>query len=89
MKTPYIDNIFNKNHFVRTFDKNVNTNDLVWHRDKRDRIIKVLSGDRWQLQFDNQLPFDLIEDCIYIIPKMIFHRIIKGDLNLILDIHEE
>jgi len=40
---------------IRTFDVTKPSEDYVWHRDKEDRIIEVLSGEGWQLQFQNCL----------------------------------
>ena len=82
-KKPYIDN-----NSIRTFSKDIDPFDLVWHRDKEDRIIKVIEGSRWKLQFDNELPFLLEEGKEYSIKKMTIHRILKGDGDLIIDINK-
>ncbi len=70
----------------RTFKMSVDTSELVWHMDREDRMVKVLEGHSWYLQMDNELPTKLIEGKRYFIPKMSFHRIIKGTSNLILEI---
>ena len=70
----------------RTFTMDVEASELVWHMDREDRIVKVLEGQSWYLQLDNELPKKLIEGKEYFIPKMSFHRIIKGTSNLILEI---
>ena len=44
---------------IRTFSKDVNKLELVWHQDAEDRDIEVLEGEGWQMQFDNELPFDI------------------------------
>ena len=41
---------------IRTFSKDVNKLELVWHQDAEDRDIEVLEGEGWQMQFDNELP---------------------------------
>ena len=46
---------FDPNHVIRTFNENVNEDELVWHRDKEDRTIHVLEGLNWMLQMDNEL----------------------------------
>lgn len=67
---------------IRTFSEDTNEGDLVWHRDHDDRIIKVLEGNDWFLQFDNELPVKLIKNNSYLIKEGIYHRIIKGTNNL-------
>ena len=67
---------------VRTFDTSVNSSELVWHRDREDRIVKVLEGKDWYFQFDDQLPFELKYGDQFFIEKMTYHRLIKGSTNL-------
>ena len=38
---------------IRTFSKNVDPMELVWHQDAEDREIEVLEGKGWELQMDN------------------------------------
>jgi quercetin dioxygenase-like cupin family protein len=67
---------------IRVFSKNVDPMELVWHQDKEDRNIEILEGEGWQLQFDNELPFDLKKgDCIFITESRI-HRVLKGSTDL-------
>jgi hypothetical protein len=73
---------------VRTFEENVETDDLIWHRDKKDRVITVLEGNNWQLQMENQLPFSLIPNKSYYIQREVYHRVIKGEGQLKLSIKE-
>lgn len=72
----------------RTFSKDVPISELVWHRDKEDRIVKVLSETDWMIQFDNELPVKLNVNEEYYIPKESFHRVIKGNGNLMVEITE-
>ena len=59
---PYIDQ-----DNIRTFSKNVDPMDLIWHMDDEDRNIEVLEGKGWQFQKDNELPFQLnVGDNIFI-----------------------
>ena len=44
---------------IRTFSKDVNKLELVWHQDVEDRDIEVLEGKGWEMQFDNELPFEI------------------------------
>ena len=57
-------------------------------RVKKTRDIEVVSGDGWKLQMDNKLPEDLREGMTYRIPKMEYHRVIKGTNKLVLKIKE-
>lgn len=68
-------NVFHK---LRVFSEEVNSDELVWHRDKEDRLIEVVSGEEWMFQFDNELPFEMKPGMVFDIPKETYHRIIKG-----------
>ena len=35
---------------IRTFKKDVQDDELVWHRDKEDREVRVVKGNGWQFQ---------------------------------------
>ena len=76
------------NRIVRTFEEGVETDDLIWHRDKKNRVITVLEGEGWQLQMENELPFSLKPNKSYYIQREVYHRVIKGDGNLKLSIKE-
>ena len=74
---PYTDN-----SNIRTFSKDVNAMDLIWHMDDEDRNIEVLEGKDWKFQRDNELPLSLTKgDCIFI-PRHQVHRVIKGTTDL-------
>lgn len=86
IKNPYSEYKYNNtnNIIIRTFKKDINPYELKWHMDAEDRLIEVLKNDSWEFQFDNELPFILKEN-IYI-KKNIWHRLIKGNDELILKI---
>jgi len=69
-------------YYIRTFSQDVDEHELVWHRDREDRIIIPLNENDWMIQMDNQLPELLNKE--FFIPKGEYHRVIKGngDLNL-------
>lgn len=73
----------------RRFKGKVEETDLVWHRDANDRQITVVEGQGWQLQFDNELPVELVEGERYFIASEQYHRLIKGQGELVLEIIEE
>ena len=78
----------NKNKFLRTFKKNVKLDKLVWHKDKKDREFMVMEGTGWKLQMDNELPFELKVGSVYYIKKEKYHRLMKGNSDLKLEIRE-
>jgi hypothetical protein len=41
---------------IRTFSKDVDPMELVWHQDDEDRTIEILEGKGWCIQRDNMLP---------------------------------
>lgn len=70
----------------REFLETVDEEELVWHRDRRDREVELLEPTDWMFQFDNEIPF-LIKDKIFI-PRETYHRLIKGTQNLRIKINE-
>jgi len=74
---PYTDN-----SNIRTFSKDVNPMDLIWHMDDEDRNIEVLEGKGWKFQRDNELPLELKEGICIFIPRHQVHRVIKGKTDL-------
>ena len=80
---PYIDN-----SNIRTFSKDVNAMDLIWHMDDEDRNIEVLEGKGWKFQRDDELPLDLKEGIRIFIPRHQVHRVIKGETDLKIRIND-
>jgi len=76
---PY-DEELKEGYQIRTFYESVDNDELVWHRDKEDRIIEPIGETDWLFQHDNEIPIK-IEGRIYI-PKNKYHRIIKGSGEL-------
>ena len=52
---------------IRTFNQDTSEDELVWHRDREDRIIDPLSPTDWKFQFDNQTPVNITR--LLFIPK--------------------
>jgi hypothetical protein len=84
---PYKENLKN-GYILREFDANIDVSELVWHRDKKDRVVEVISGRGWQFQMDNRLPIELKKGMKLEIPKETFHRIGKGITKLVIKIKE-
>jgi len=85
---PYTQHI-EDGYILREFDIDVLSNELVWHRDERDREVEILEGEGWRLQMDNSLPINLKVGDIIKIPKETFHRVGKGKTKLVIKIKEE
>ena len=67
---------------IRTFSKDVDPMELVWHQDAEDREIEVLEGKGWELQMDNELPLELVSGDHIFITEGRIHRILKGTTDL-------
>ena len=67
---------------IRSFSKNVKKLELVWHKDDEDRNIEILEGKGWQMQFDDELPFELVKRDHIFIKRHRIHRIHKGTTDL-------
>jgi hypothetical protein len=84
MNFPFKEEKIKENIYIRTFTQSVEDEDLVWHRDYEDRIVKCLEKTNWMFQFDNELPISFDNEIF--IPKGIYHRIIKGDGDLVIEV---
>ena len=73
---------------VRIFKKDVQDNELVWHRDREDREVRVVKGRGWKFQREDHLPILIKEGDIIQIKKEEWHRIIKGRTDLIVEIRK-
>ena len=89
MKFPFKEKQISKQLFLREFSANVDEMDLIWHTDREDRFVHVLEGKKWKFQFDEQLPFEMLDGIDIIIPKGIIHRIIKGNGPLKIKVFKE
>ena len=67
---------------LRTFSKDVDPAELIWHQDKEDRTIVVIEGEGWAIQKDNQLPLELTEGDHIFIREGEVHRVHKGTTDL-------
>ena len=86
MTKPYKD-IKSKNFFIREFSSDTPTFELVWHRDKKDRVVQAMHDTDWMFQMDNEIPKRLSENKLFI-PKETYHRLLKGTGNLKVKIYE-
>ncbi len=89
MSRPYVEKILNENMMIRGFSSSVYQEDLVWHRDAEYRTITVVEGRGWRFQRDNQLPQILNEGDTVTVKAGEYHRLIKGDTDLVVTIVKE
>ena len=85
---PFEEEQISDNIFVRTFSADVDEMDLIWHTDKEDRFIKVLEGNEWQFQYDEELPFEMTDGLGFPVMKGQLHRVIKGMGPLKIELHK-
>jgi len=86
MVVPYDEIVVSNDEIIRTFSENVESDELKWHFDEEDRIIESMKETNWTFQFDNQLPIKL--DRPIEIKKGVWHRLIKGDSEVIIKIRK-
>ena len=77
---PYNEVSEGNNTYIREFSVDTDSSELVWHRDKEDRIVESIGDTDWMIQLDNQIPKTLTEKVS--IPKNTYHRVIKGSGDL-------
>jgi hypothetical protein len=73
---------------TRLFKESTDNHELKWHFDELDRDVKVVKSNGWLLQMDNEIPVDLTEGKTFFIPKGVYHRVIKGQGDLVVEIKE-
>jgi hypothetical protein len=72
----------------RTFSPDVDSDELKWHQDLNDRKVTVIEDGGWSFQIEDDLPNKLsVAEQIYI-PKFVWHRVIKGEGTLVVEIQE-
>ena len=72
----------------RTFSPDVDSEELKWHQDLRDRKVTIIESGGWQFQMDDSVPNKLSNAEQILIPKFAWHRVLKGTGTLIVDIEE-
>ena len=77
MSKPYKEQINNGIKY-REFDPMVESDELVWHRDRQTRIVTVLEGEGWMFQMDNEIPKEMKPGDILEMKKMEYHRLYKS-----------
>jgi hypothetical protein len=85
---PYDEIVVDPYTVRRTFDRYIPNEELIWHRDREDRTVRVVAAEGWYLQMDDSLPFPLVSGGTYEIPRETWHRIIRKNNcgNLVVEI---
>lgn len=73
---------------VRTFNPDVEDDELKWHQDLKDRKVTILESGGWLFQMENELPKKLEDAKQIFIPKLSWHRVLKGQGKLVVEIEE-
>lgn len=73
---------------LRTFSPDVDSDELKWHQDLKDRKVSIVEHGGWEFQTENELPIKLTNETQLFIPKFTWHRVIKGDQKLVVEIEE-
>jgi hypothetical protein len=84
VEKPYSE-ILTSDSIIRKFSQDIDPIELMWHRDLKNRSVRLIEGNGWKIQIDDQLPLDFTEITI---PKLSWHRVIKGSGDLIVEIKE-
>lgn len=84
---PYQQTI-NNGKILRTFNPDVEDEELKWHQDLKDRKVTIIEDGGWQFQMDDELPVKLLSASQIYIPKFVWHRVIKGESKLVVEIEE-
>ena len=86
MTIPYKQIAISKSSFIREFSGDVDPEELVWHRDREDRLIKVTESSGWKFQRDNEMPVEMSPGDEFFIPALEWHRVIKGPGGLLIEV---
>lgn len=73
---------------IREFLEDVDSDELIWHRDRLERNVTVIRSEGWKLQLDDGLPVAMCEGNNYRILARQWHRVIKGRGPLVIKIRE-
>jgi len=86
---PFAEKKIGKGKYLRSF-KSSQSEEMVWHQDPEDRRVKLLEGDGWLLQLDENLPVKLRPGLWHRIPRLEWHRLVVAGkcTDAILEVHK-
>ena len=79
---PFIQENISDTIKIRTFSEDTDSGDLMWHRDRENRLVEILESNGWKYQSDNNLPIEMKKGDKIFIPEGLYHRVIKGSGDL-------
>lgn len=88
MNLPFEQQRTDSGRILRTFSPEVESDELKWHQDFKDRKVIVIESGGWSFQTDDGLPSKLVDAEQILIPKFVWHRVIKGESKLVVEIEE-
>jgi hypothetical protein len=85
---PFEEKSVDKQVKIRTFKSSTDNEELIWHRDVEDRSVRVLQGEGWYFQREDELPVKLNPGDVHAIKKCTWHRIIRKRVcsNLVVEV---
>jgi hypothetical protein len=83
---PFTEKQLDKNIITRCFKTNVLDSELIWHRDKENRLVEIIEPGGWWFQMDNEIPIKLYKNQIIAIHAEVWHRVIRGNNDLVIKI---
>lgn len=83
---PFKEKQIAENVFLRYFDHNILSEELIWHQDQEDRTIEIIQSNDWYFQRDEEVPFKLVEGMKFSIKKLDYHRLLRGKDDLIIKV---
>ena len=86
---PYIEKLLNEDTRLRLFPSKINEAALIWHRDRQDRLLEVIYSNGWMFQRDDSVPILMSPGDKIQIRANEWHRVIKGEEELIVMINEK
>ena len=84
---PYENLEVTEEYIIRKFPHDTEAEDLLWHRDRENRLIEHVSGTGWSFQYDNELPIPIKSNQGIDISAGAWHRIHRGSDDLIIKIN--
>ena len=76
-KFPFTQTQLDENRVMRYFSKDLADSELIWHRDRESRVVRMVEGKGWYLQLDGKLPKPIRLGESYRIPAGNWHRLIR------------
>ena len=76
-RLPFTQRRLSPSRLLREFSRDVPSDELVWHRDREGRTVRVLEGRGWALQLDGATPTPLRLGESHHIPAGTWHRLLR------------